>query len=463
MRINYKYAKFAMLATLCLFVFQPASAQNLAASPQSAQQIAVKVDEYLNAAVRLDRFSGSVLVARDGSPVVSKGYGMANYEWDIPNTPQTAFRLGSLTKQFTAMAIMILLERGKLNVGDSICKYLSDCPAVWQPITIRNLLMHTSGIPNYTSFPGFMQTKAMLPTPPNDLTEQFKNKPLEFVPGEKFNYSNSGYHLLGSIIERASGKPYADFLQENIFAPLGMKQTGYDNHRSIIKNRAAGYAMLDGALVNAAYLDMSIPYAAGALFSTIEDLLRWEQSLYTENLVSRKSLDEIFTPFKNEYGYGWGIGKRLDRQVIVHGGGIFGFSTFIARFPADRVTVIVLSNVQSTPSEKIANDLSAIVFGATYKIPQERKAIAVASQTLDKYAGQYQIAPNFIITVTNENGKLMGQATGQPKAELFAESETDFFLKVVDAQIKFVKDAQGRVTGLVLSQGGRDVPAQKIK
>ncbi len=305
---------------------------------------------------------------------------------------------------------------------------------------------------------------ASLPMTTAELTEHFKNKPLEFTPGEKYAYSNSGYHLLGLIVERASGKSYADFLQENIFAPLGMKQTGYDDHRRVIKNRAAGYARGEGdSIVNAAYLDMSIPYAAGALFSTTEDLLLWEQALYTEKLVSRKSLDEMFTPFKNEYGYGWGISKRFDRQVMIHGGGIFGFSTFIARFPADRLTVIVLSNNQNTLSEKIANDLSAIVFGASYKIPQERKVVAVESQTLEKYVGQYQLAPNFIITVTVENAKLMAQATGQPKFELFAESEAEFFLKAVDAQVTFIKDGKGNVTGLILHQGGRDNPAQKIK
>ena len=464
MRRKFNLAKrFAALVALCLLFVQYVSAQNPISSPQSAQQISVKVDEYMNAAAKVERFSGSIVVARNGQPIVSKGYGMANYELNVMNTPQTVFRLGSLTKQFTAAAIMQLQERGKLNVGDSICKHLTDCPTAWQPVTIRNLLTHTGGVPNYTSLPGFMKT-ASLPMSTAELTGRFKNMPLEFTPGEKYAYSNSGYHLLGLIVERASGKSYADFLQENIFTPLGMKQTGYDDHRRVIKSRAAGYARGEGdSLVNAEYLDMSIPYAAGALYSTTEDLLRWEQALYTEKLVSRKSLDEMFTPFKNEYGYGWGISKQFNRQVIAHGGGIFGFSTFIARFPLERVTIIVLSNNQNTPSEKIANDLSAIVFDAPYKIPQERKVVMVEPQTLEKYVGQYQLAPNFIITVTVENAKLMAQATGQPKFELFAESETEFFLKAVDAQVTFVKDEKGNVTSLILRQGGRDTPAQKIK
>jgi len=210
-------------------------------------------------------------------------------------------------------------------------------------------------------------------------------------------------------------------------------------------------------------MDMTIPYAAGALYSTTGDMLRWDQALYTEKLVSRKSLDEIFTPLKSEYGYGWSIGKKFDRQVIAHGGGIYGFATEIVRFPADRVTVIVLSNVQAAPAGKIANDLAAIVFGAAYEIPREHKEIAVESKFLEKYVGQYKIEPNIVITVTLENGKLLGQLAGQSKFALFAESENRFFSKDVNAQITFVKDAQGHVTGLTLHQGGGDFPAQKIK
>ncbi len=451
-----------VLVWLCLIFISFASAQNAAPPPLSAQQIGTKVNEYMSAATSVDGFSGSILVARNGQPVVSKGYGMANNELDVPNTPQTVFRLGSVTKQFTAMAIMILQERGKLGVSDPVCKYLSECPAAWQPLTVKNLLTHTSGIPNYTSFPDFAKT-AVLPTSSAEMFGQLKDKPLEFAPGEKFAYSNSGYYVLGLIIERTSGKSYADFLQENIFTPLGMKQTGYDNPLKIIKNRAAGYARQGGEIINASYMDMSIPYAAGALYSTTEDLLRWDQALYTEKLVSRKSLDEIFTPLKSEYGYGWSIGKKFDRQVIAHGGGIYGFATEIVRFPADRVTVIVLSNVQAAPAGKIANDLAAIVFGVAYEIPRERKEIAVEPKILEKYVGLYKIEPNIVITVTLENGKLLGQLAGQSKFALSAESENRFFSKDVNAQITFVKDTQGQVTGLTLHQGGGDFPAQKIK
>ena len=242
----------------------------------------------MKAAVTVNGFGGSILVAQNGQPVVSKGYGMANIELAAPNTPQTVFRLGSVTKQFTAMAIMMLQERGKLRVSDPVCQYLTDCPAAWQPLTIRQLLTHTAGIPNYTNFPDFART-AVLPTSSADMIGMLRDKPLEFAPGEKFAYSNSGYYVLGIIIERASGKTYADFLQANIFTPLAMSNTGYDNPSTIIRNRAAGYARQAGETVNAAYMDMTIPFAAGARHSMTDDLLRWDQAWYKDNNSSRRS------------------------------------------------------------------------------------------------------------------------------------------------------------------------------
>lgn len=448
----------------CMLLVAPVSAQPAASSPPpslSPQEITLRVEEYMNAAMRINRFSGAVLLARDGQPIVSRGYGMANLEHGVPNTPQTVFRVGSVTKQFTGMAVVLLQERGKLSVNDPICKYLPDCPSAWQPITIKNLLTHTAGIPNYTEFPDFMKTAAV-DTTAAELTTRFRDKPLQFALGEKYAYSNSGYYLLGVIIERASGKSYGDFLQENIFAPLGMKQAGYDSAVRIIKDRAAGYARTSDGFINAAPISMTTAFAAGALYSTVEDLLLWDQALYTEKLVSRKSLDEAFTPFKSNYGYGWSIGKRHDRQVIAHGGGIFGFSAYIARYPADRVTVVVLSNVEGAPSGEIANSLSAIVFGAKYEIPAERKEVQVAAKTLEKYVGQYQLTPQLVMKVTLEDGKLLAQVSTQPKLELFAESETVFFFKVVNAQVTFVVNAQGEVTGIVFHQGGSDIPAKKI-
>ena len=448
-------------ALCCLFALVTSSTWAQSAGP-STPEIRTKVEEYVNAAAAVHGFSGSVLVAQNGAPVVSKGYGMANIELAVPNTPQTVFRLGSVTKQFTAMAIMILQERGKLRVSDPACQYLTECPASWKPLTIRHLLTHTSGVPNYTNFPDFGKT-AVLPATSAEMVGRLADKPLEFAPGEKFAYSNSGYYLLGLIVERASGKPYADFLQEAIFAPLAMTHTGYDNPARLIPNRAAGYARQAGATVNAAYMDMTLPFAAGALYSTTEDLLRWDQALYTDKLVSQKSLDEMFTPEKGGYGYGWSIGQRFGRRSIGHGGGIYGFATHIDRYPADRVTVIVLSNVEGASASRMAGDLAAIVFGAPYEIPRERKAITLDPKVLAPYVGQYKIAsPPIDIAVSLENGQLLALVAGRLKLALVAESETTFFSRDVSAQIIFVRDA-GQVTGLTLRMDGGELPAQRVK
>ncbi|HJS51291.1 MAG TPA: serine hydrolase [Pyrinomonadaceae bacterium] len=456
-----RISRFVIFTALFVSFVHVSVAQQPA--PLDPSQIIPKIEEYMGAVEKIDRFSGTVLVAKDGKPIFSKGYGMANKEWDIPNSPQTAFRLGSITKQFTSAAIMLLQERGKLNTADPVCKYVAECPATWEPITIRHLLTHTSGIANYTDSPDFAK-KAILPISVNDLLADYKSKPLDFAPGEKFNYSNSGYHLLGVIVEKASGQSYKDFLQENIFTPLGLKDTGYDSHQNIIKRRAAGYKRNGDGFVNAAYMDMLIPYAAGALYSTTEDLLKWEQALYTEKLLTKKSLDEMFTPLKGTYAYGWNVGKRGNRRSISHGGGIYGFATQLARFPDDKVTVVVLSNVEGASAGAVANNLSAIVFGDPVTLPKQRTAITLPAQAFEKYVGDYQLLPAVVLTVSTEGGKIFMRITGRENMELFPETEKDFFLKVVDAQLKFETDASGKVTQLIFKQGaGNGITAPKIK
>ncbi|MEZ5346896.1 MAG: serine hydrolase [Pyrinomonadaceae bacterium] len=445
--------------TICLLIVLSVSAQTAV----SDQQITEKVNEYMDAAVKVEGFSGSILVARNGKPIVSKGYGMANIELGVKNTPETVYLLGSVTKQFTGMAIAMLQERGKLSVDDPLCKFVDDCPKIWEPITVKHLLTHRSGIKNYTDLPNFAKT-AMVPMTTSEMTEFLKPIPLDFVPDEKNSYSNSGYFMLGVVIEKASGKTYAGFLEDNIFTPLGMKNSGYDDPLRIIKNRASGYTRQAGKMNNAAYLDMSLPYAAGSLYSTTGDLLLWDQALYTEKLVSKKSLDEIFTPSKSGYGYGWGIGKRFEHRTISHGGGIFGFSTNITRFPDDNVVVVVLTNIQGSPAGRVSNDLAAIVFGAKYEIPKERVSVAVDRKILETYTGKYQIKePNLLITISIEDGTLVGDLSGIAKFGLLAESESKFFSKDAPVTVTFNKDAEGKVSGLTFVQGGAVLPAAKIE
>jgi CubicO group peptidase (beta-lactamase class C family) len=451
-------ARLAILTVLSLFIAAGALSQN-------AAPLASKFDEYLSAAAKMG-FTGSALVARDGNVIFSKGYGMANAEWDIPNTPQTKFRLGSITKQFTAAAILLLQERGKLSVQDPVCKYVADCPKAWEPVTIHHLLVHTSGIPSYTDVksPEEFRKMSLAQVTPAGFVDSFKSKSLEFVVGERMKYNNSGYFMLGYIIEKISGQSYETFLQENIFTPLKMANTGYDTHDRILKQRATGYSRRNNARINSDYLDMTVPYAAGSLYSTVEDLFAWNEALFSDKLLSAKSRETMMTVDKNNYAYGLTVNRQHNRRVVAHGGGINGFSTILARFPEEKVTVVVLRNADyGTPNPgRVSQDLAAILFGEKYEIPRERVAIKIDPKILDAYVGQYELRPDFIITMTREGDSLMTQATGQPKFELFPESETKFFLKVVEAQVTFVKDEKGVVTHLILHQGG-DQKAKKIK
>ncbi len=429
----------------------------------STQEVEPKFDEYLSALTTQGRFTGSALIAREGKVIFSKGYGRANIEWDIPNTPQTKFRLGSITKQFTAASFLLLQERGKLNIQDSVCKYVENCPSAWNEVTIHHLLTHTGGVPSFTGFADYRKTM-MIPTTMDTLVGRFKDKPLEFKPGEKMNYSNSGYVLLGHIIEKVASESYETFLQKNIFDPLKMADSGYDTHDKILKSRATGYSTRDGKTINSLPLDMTIPHAAGALYSTVEDLFKWNEALYSDKLLSAKSRELMTTPIKNNYAYGLVVDPKFNRKMVSHGGGINGFSTFLARFPEEKATIAVLRNADyGAPGPgRIAQDLAAIHFGEKYEIPRERVVAKVDPKIYDAYTGQYELKPDFVITITREGDRLMGQPTSQPKLELLPESETKFFIKEVDAQVSFVKDEKGQITHLILHQGG-DQKAKKIK
>jgi CubicO group peptidase (beta-lactamase class C family) len=291
----------------------------------AAQDSGARMDEVVRSYVDTRQFMGSVLVARRGTVLFSKAYGSADLEWNTPNTTTTKFRIGSMTKQFTAAAVLLLEERGKLKVDDPVKRYYSDAPAAWDKITLYHLLTHTSGIPNHTTFPEF-ESLSTSRTTPDQLVKTFRDRPLEFVPGSQMRYSNSGYVLLGAIIEKVSGASYEKFVDDNIFMPLGMKDSGYDSTQAIIMRRAAGYGPSPNGPVNARYVDMTVPYAAGALYSTTEDLLGWERSLFGGKVLSKPSLKKMTTPDKNDYAFGLEVSRQSGRSVIQHGGSINGFS-----------------------------------------------------------------------------------------------------------------------------------------
>ena len=323
-----------------------------------------EVERYLADLASKDQFSGAILVAQDGKVILARGYGLANEEMEIANTPAIRFRIGSITKQFTAAAILKLAEQGKLRVTDPICKYLRDCPATWSAITIHQLLSHTGGIPNFTALPTYLPAMHA-PVTNDQMIARFRDLPLDFAPGTKWSYSNSGYFLLGVIIEQASGEGYESYLKRHFFEPLGMPGSGYDRHQPILRHRATGYSFFNGARVNSPYLDMSQPAAAGALYSTVEDLYRWNEALFGGRALSPQSFQAMTTPVLNRYGYGVIIGEVLQRRSVSHSGGINGFNTFLIRYLAEKVTIVVLRNRDygMTAPNKVAETIAALFFG----------------------------------------------------------------------------------------------------
>lgn len=433
-----------------------------AVKAQTDEANAKRVDSILTVYANKKMFCGSVMIAKDGKPLLSKGYGMANFSYDIPNTPQTKFKLASVSKQFTAAAIMLLQEQGKLSTDDKLTKYIPDYPN-GDKITIHHLLTHTSGIVNFTNLPiydSLMKYELSL----TENIGYFKNKPLDFEPGTKFKYSNSGYILLSYIIEKASGKSFPEYMSASIFEPLGMKNSGVFNGNKVIKNLAMGYSQLEGdEMENAEYIDMSIPSGAGAIYSTVEDLLIWDQALYSEKLLKKSSIDKIFTPNLDNYAYGWNVDTYKDSKWHFHSGGIQGFTTVINRFPDKNLTIIILKNIDNQILFSANKTARAIMFNDTYELPVERKIAKVDEKIYKKLCGDYELEPNFILTITTEAGKLFAQATEQSKFEIFPEADYKYFYKVINAQLEFTTDKKGNVDKVTLFQGGQKMPGNKKK
>jgi CubicO group peptidase (beta-lactamase class C family) len=349
------------------------------------QTKAEKIDELMKQYNEYAQFNGSVLVSENGKVIYKKGFGLANMEWEVPNQADTKHRLGSVTKQFTAMLILQLVEKGKLDLNVPITTYLPDYPKeTGNIITIHHLLTHTSGIPNFTSFKNYLKDLSINTFSPDALIKIFADSSLQFKPGEKFSYSNSGYLLLGVIIEKVSGKSYEQILRENILNPLKMNNTGYDHHETILKNRASGY---ENKYKNADYIDMSVPYSAGALYSTVEDLYLWDQALYNETLLSSKTRDLLFKPYikamGRSYGYGWYIAKDRfgntgDSLIVIgHSGGINGFNTYIQRIPSDKNLILLLNNTGSAPLMEINRAIMSILYNTPYEMPKKSVAFSL--------------------------------------------------------------------------------------
>ena len=426
-----------------------------------AQSVEQKIDELLTAYSSQNKLNGSVLVAQKGKIIYQKGFGYRNAEQKIPNDVNSIFQIGSITKQITAAVIMQLQQEGKLSVKDKLSKYFTGF-ANGDKITIENLLTHTSGIHNYTDDTVVMKSNLAKHYTQQEMLKLFAGYSPDFEPGTEWRYSNSGYSILGYIIEKVEKKPYEKVVRERIFQPLSMTKSGFDFTNLSSLDKTKGYFTLNPNATPAPIMDSTIAYSAGAIYTTLGDLFKWERAISTNKLLKPESWKIIFTPYKNKYGYGWGIDSLYGKLLTTHSGGIPGYSSNILRFPQDEIVVIVFDNTSSNAVTVISKNVAAILFNQPYEVPAVKKEISVDTSIMKQYTGEYELAPGFTITVFLEGKNLKAQATGQPSFDLFAEKENVFFLKVVDAKIEFVKDANGKVTEMILYQNGEH-KGKKIK
>ncbi len=517
-------------------------------------------DRLLEPCFQADQAGASVLVMKAGKVLYAKGFGLASLELKVPNAPHLVYRIGSVSKHFTAAAIMTLVEDGKVALDAPVSRYLEGLPEAWRPATVQQLLTHTSGIPSYTDQPEYgLHMREDLPG--LKLLETLVwTKPLDFAPGTKWHYNNSGYYLLGLLVEKVSGKTYAEYLQARFFDPLGLARIRYGTETDLIPGMASGYG---GDGKPAAYLSMGQPYAAGSLVSTTEDLARWTLALHGGKVVKPESLKLMTTPVRTsdgkEHPYGFGLMFRESQghRLIGHGGGVNGFVCYAEADPASQSVAIVLCNSEGpkvggdylcrrllalaagTPivepsgvplsSGKLSRLVGAyqhegfqriITFeggrlrsqvggGSVYELiptseaafllkgtdtllrfelsgdqvlgvhrqavggPEEELAkkvvdaphaeVKVDPTTFDALAGTYQLAPAFELRVWRDGNRFLTQATGQGAIEIYPESDTHYVVKVIDAQLDFVKGADGKAEQLILTQGGRKVPAKRVK
>jgi CubicO group peptidase (beta-lactamase class C family) len=348
--------------------------------------------------------NGSILIASNENILFNKGFGMANWEHGVPNQPTTKYRIGSLTKAFTALGILQLHENGKLNINDCIGKYLPDYPKGEQ-ITIYHCLTNTSGIPNYTNFPDFWSTSMRLPSTLNQLIDSFKNLELSFDTGSRFEYSNSGFALLTAIIEKVSGLSYADYIQEKICRPLGMFSTGCDDGINVVPHLASGYSFWENP-IHPAYADLSFPLGAYGLYSTTEDLFIWDKALKSSQLLNNDLTEKMFIPNLSSYACGWEVNEMLGRKCVHHFGDISGYFSDFLRFVDDNLTIIYLSNMNVTPVTHLTQEMAKVIFEEKVSLPLP--AVPINFTNTEVITGKYFIGneQNKILDISDKDGEL---------------------------------------------------------
>jgi len=439
--------------SIILFVVQSSYGQNAAAM----------ADSLVSAYARLHQFNGAVLVAKNGTVLLNKGYGYRNVADKVFNTEQSIFQLGSITKQFTAAVILKLQAEKKLSVTDHLNKFFPDYPK-GDSITIEQLLTHTSGIYNYTNNENFMANEIAKATNRDKIMAMFKDKPLDFSPGTSWSYSNSGYSLLGYIIEAVTKQPYEAAVRKYIFTPLQMTHSGFDFTHLKSSDKTTGYFKVTANESTAApIVDSTVSFSAGAIYSTTGDLYLWHKALENYTILTKQQQEKAFTPVKEHYGFGWFIDSTEGKRRVGHGGGIHGFVTNISRVPADDLCIVLLSNASDGTLNDITKSLFAILYNKEYVLPKEKAHIQLPEASLKQYEGEYEIKPELHVVMTVKDGELVAAPTGQPTNIMFAEKEDAFFLNEPAIQINFTRNDKKEIDGFILHQGGATIPCKKIK
>ena len=455
----FKPVKVALFSLLLAFSIQDAYAQRV----NIPADLSAKIDAYVRPYVDSNNFSGAILVAQGDKILFRRGYGLANYELAVPNTPETRFHIASISKSFTAAAVLMLERRAQLSAGDPLSKFIPDYPNA-DKITLHDLLTHRSGIPNVNNLPVYTERSRMRLSLP-EIIQLFKHEPLDYAPGARFHYSNSNYNLLAFVIEKVSGQTYGAFLRQNIFQPLAMTGTGNDDGSDqLIENRASGYVPAGMQEVeNAPYLNWSIKTGNGSLYSTVDDLYKWDRALYTDKVLGARSREKMFTDYGG-FGYGWFVRQQFGRRVTAINGRSPGFTSSLERFVDDDVCIALAANTYSGLTQTMADDLAAIVFQQKYQVP--KAGVAISPALMERYAGRYQFGadfsfnPNALVTVENTKGGLRMQSGGST-SYLLPQADNQFVDRLYGGNVRF--EFSGKEVTKLIWSFGQAFTANRVK
>lgn len=454
-----KHALRALLPLLFPICLQAQSAAAGAVRPHLGPEDAVR--GHLVRAAERQWFNGSVTAVHGLAPAIHASVGVADFSSGRVVTDTTPFRLASVSKQFTAAAILLLEDAGRLSTGDRLSRFLPDYPGA-ERITLHQLLTHSAGVVEISRLPD-VDALAATPRPLSEWVARLAREPLQFEPGSQASYSNSGYLLLSAVIERVTGSPFGDFMRQRVFEPLGMARSGVLTPRTVVAGEAVGYRLDDAGRPQAPErLDITALAGAGALHSTPADMGRWGEALVRRALLSDSAWRKMFTASLGGFGYGWRLERRGARESWGHGGSVPGFAARVDWSPGDSLFVAVLKNIENLPRVFDASEMTvAVLLGGSWRFPEPSKAVALSPAELARLAGRYELSPTLTLAVTTDGRVLSVQAGSQPAIPFAAIDALQFRSDRLNATVRFVEES-GRIVGLVLSQGGRELPGRRL-